>query len=65
MKLVIKFGGTSISSAKNIKTVAKYLKSISKQNKIVTVCSAISGVTDELLEISVILKKETKKMQIA
>ena len=61
MKLVIKFGGTSISSGKNIKTVAKYLKSISKQNKIVTVCSAISGVTDELLEISVHIKKGNKE----
>ena len=61
MKLVIKFGGTSISSGKNIKTVAKYLKSISKQNKIVTVCSAISGVTDELLEISVNIKKGNKE----
>ena len=52
MKLVKKFGGTSISSAKDIKSVAKYLQSVSKKNQIVVVCSALSGVTDDLLEIS-------------
>ena len=61
MKLVIKFGGTSISSAKNIKTVTKYLKSISDKNKIITVCSALSGVTDDLLQISDYIKKGNKE----
>ena len=50
MKLVLKYGGTSISTAKHIKEVAKHINKLSKQNKIVIVCSAISGITDDLLE---------------
>ena len=61
MKLVLKFGGTSISSAKNIKTVAKYLHSLSQKNQIVTVCSAVSGVTDDLIQISKYVQKGNKE----
>ena len=50
MKLVLKYGGTSISTARHIKEVAKHINKLSKQNKIVIVCSAISGITDDLLE---------------
>ncbi len=60
MKLVIKFGGTSISTSKDIKTVAKFLQSLSKQNKIVVVCSAVSGVTDDLIQVSNHIKKGNK-----
>ena len=61
MRLVLKYGGTSISSAKDIQTVAKYISSLSKQNEIVIVCSAINGTTDDLLEISQSIKKENKE----
>lgn len=61
MKLVIKFGGTSISTAKNIRTVAKYLQTLSKKNKLITVCSALSGVTDDLLQISKHIQKGNKE----
>lgn len=60
MKLVIKFGGTSISSAQKIRDVAKYLHSLSKKNQIITVCSAVSGVTDDLIEISKLIQKGNK-----
>ena len=60
MRLVIKYGGTSISSAKDIQNVAKYISSLSKKNKIVLVCSATSGTTDDLIEISESIKKENK-----
>jgi len=50
LKLVLKYGGTSISTAKHIKEVAKHINKLSKQNKTVVVCSAISGITDDLLE---------------
>ncbi len=50
MKLVLKYGGTSISTAKHIKEVAKHINKFSKQNKVVIVCSAVSGITDDLLE---------------
>lgn len=52
MKLVLKFGGTSIVSAPNIKNVANLIKSLSKEHKIIPVFSAISGVTDDLIRIT-------------
>ena len=61
MKLVIKFGGTSISTANNIRTVAKYLNTISKNNQVITVCSALSGITDDLLQISRYIKNGNKE----
>ena len=57
---MIKYGGTSISSSKDVQSVAKYLGSMAKQNKIVVVCSAISGTTDDLIEISDSISKENK-----
>ena len=61
MKLVLKYGGTSISSAKDIQNIAKHIRSLSKQNQLVIVCSAISDTTDDLIEISQSIKKENKK----
>lgn len=60
MKIVVKFGGTSISSPKNIRDVANYLHKLSKKNQIITVCSAVSGVTDDLIQISKFIKKGDK-----
>lgn len=52
MKLVLKFGGTSISSITNIRLVANLIKSLSKENKMIPVFSALSGVTDDLIRIA-------------
>ena len=60
MRLILKYGGSSISTAKDIQSVAKYVNSLSKKNKISIVCSAISGTTDDLIEISESIKKENK-----
>ncbi|NND85886.1 MAG: aspartate kinase [Nitrosopumilus sp.] len=60
MRLVLKYGGTSISASKDIQTVAKHVNTLSKDNEIVVVCSAISGTTDDLIEISESIKKENK-----
>ena len=60
MRLVIKYGGTSISATKDIQAVAKNLNELSKKNQIVVVCSATSGTTDDLIEISESIKKENK-----
>ena len=60
MKLVLKYGGTSIATPKNVKDIVKHLSSLKKGNQIVIVCSAISGTTDDLLEISNLIKKEKK-----
>jgi aspartate kinase len=61
LKLVIKFGGTSLSSVKDIQNVAKTVGDLSNDNKIVVVCSAVDGTTDELIQISEYIKKENKK----
>jgi len=60
LRLVIKYGGTSISATKDIQAVAKYLNQLSKKDQIVIVCSAVSGTTDDLIEISESIKKENK-----
>lgn len=52
MKLVLKFGGTSIASAANVRNVANLIKSLSKEHKIIPVFSAMSGVTDDLIRIT-------------
>lgn len=60
MRLVLKYGGTTISTAKDIQSTAKFVSSLSKQNKVTVVCSAIRGTTDDLIEISESIKKENK-----
>jgi len=60
LRLIVKYGGTSISAAKDIQAVAKHLNLLSKKHQIVVVCSAVSGTTDDLLEISESIKKENK-----
>lgn len=60
MRLVLKYGGTSISSAIDIQAISNYINLLSKHNEIVLVCSAISGTTDDLIEISQSIKKENK-----
>ena len=52
LKLVVKFGGTSLATVKEIKNVVKTIDKISKKNKIVVVCSAVDDITDELIQIS-------------
>jgi aspartate kinase len=61
LKLVVKFGGTSLATVKDIKNVVKTVDKISKNNKIVVVCSAIDTVTDELIQISSLIGKGNKK----
>lgn len=60
LRLVVKFGGTSISTAKNIKSVAKFVHSLSKKNQVTVVCSAVNDVTDQLLDISEFIQKGNK-----
>ena len=46
---VLKFGGTSVGSAENIKKVTSIVRVLSKNNKIAVVISAVAGITDFLL----------------
>ena len=50
MKLVMKFGGTSVGSGKKLKHVAELVKSCKDNgNQIVVVTSALEGITDAIL----------------
>lgn len=62
MRLVVKFGGTSLATPKHIRSVAKFIQTISKKNQVVMVCSAINDTTDELLDISESIKKENRAL---
>ena len=46
---VLKFGGTSVGSAKNINNVINILEHNSKNNNIICIVSAVGGITDKLL----------------
>ncbi len=58
---MVKYGGTSISSPKKIRDVAKFVVSHGRKNELVTVCSATSGTTDNLVKVSDYIKKGDKK----
>ena len=61
MKLVLKFGGTSLASVKDIQNVTNIVSELSNENEIVIVCSAVDGITDDLIHISEQIKKVNKK----
>lgn len=46
---VLKFGGTSVGSSKNINNVVSILENNSKGDKLICVVSAVGGITDKLL----------------
>lgn len=49
---VLKFGGTSVGSAENIKKVIEIVKSASENDHVVVVVSAVGGITDKLMRAS-------------
>lgn len=58
--IIIKFGGTSVSTAKNIDTIVNIVRLLNNKNPIVVV-SALSGVTDLLLDIAKGFEGELKE----
>ncbi|NLF89216.1 aspartate kinase [Candidatus Bathyarchaeota archaeon] len=50
MKIVMKFGGTSVGNGVNIRHVADLVTQYSKDNKVAVVVSALAGVTNSLIE---------------
>tara|TARA_R110000868_G_scaffold254496_5_gene511088 strand:- start:1753 stop:4197 length:2445 start_codon:yes stop_codon:yes gene_type:complete len=46
---VLKFGGTSVGSSKNINKVISILENYSKSDAVICVVSAVGGITDKLL----------------
>ena len=49
---VLKFGGTSVGSVKSILSLKRIVENEAKRQPVIVVVSALSGVTDKLLEIS-------------
>ena len=49
---VLKFGGTSVGSAKNINNVINILTNYSESDSIICVVSAVGGITDKLLNVA-------------
>ena len=47
---VLKFGGTSVANAENIRKISSIIQEASKKGKIIAVVSAFGGVTDLLLQ---------------
>ncbi|HEX4919407.1 MAG TPA: aspartate kinase, partial [Candidatus Bathyarchaeia archaeon] len=51
MKLVMKFGGSSLSNAARIRNSSRIVQQFARDNRIIVVVSALGEVTDQLLEI--------------
>ncbi|MEM1538815.1 MAG: aspartate kinase [Candidatus Bathyarchaeia archaeon] len=62
MKVVMKFGGTSVSTSDNIKRIAELIAHHAAQgNKIVAVVSAVDGITEKLSEAAELAEKGNKE----
>ena len=65
VKKVLKFGGTSVGTAKRIQHVAKIIqKERSSGNKIIVVVSAMAGKTNELINFSREISEEFNKREM-
>lgn len=61
MKIVMKFGGTSVGTGENIRHVAGLVSKYAKKDNVVVVVSALAGVTNGLLEVACQAKKSNEK----
>lgn len=62
MKIVMKFGGTSVGTGENIRHVADLVTQYAKKdNKVAVVVSALAGVTNELIETGCKAKKSDEQ----
>jgi aspartate kinase len=61
MKIVMKFGGSSVADGKKIKHVARLAARFSQGNQVVVVCSAMDEVTDELIALTEAAKSGAEK----
>ena len=60
MKIVMKFGGSSVATGKKIRHVAKLIADNTKDNQVVAVVSALEGITNQLIQAAEEAKKETE-----
>jgi len=61
MKIVMKFGGTSIATGESIRHVADLVTQNAKKAKVTVVVSALAGVTNSLIEVAEQAKKSDEK----
>ena len=62
MKIVMKFGGTSVGTGENIRYVADLVTKYAKEdNRVAVVVSALAGVTNNLIEVACQAKKSDEK----
>ena len=61
-KVIMKFGGTSVGTGKNICQVADIVTQYSEEYRITVVVSALAGVTNRLLEVACQAKKGDEKL---
>lgn len=52
MRIIMKFGGTSVADAERIKHVATIVRTVAAQHQVVPVVSALDGVTELLLDVA-------------
>ena len=57
---VLKFGGTSVGSVKNINGVISILENYSKIDDVICVVSAVGGITDKLLKLGELAQNKNK-----
>ncbi len=60
--LIIKYDGESLASANSMKNIASHIVTLVKENRLVVVCSATKGTTDELINITRAVKTGNKKI---
>ncbi len=61
MKIVMKFGGTSVATGENIRHVVDLVTKNAKKDRVAVVVSALAGVTNSLIEVAERAKKSDEK----
>ena len=64
MLQVLKFGGSSVANATNMSRVLDIVGEAASKGKVVLICSAIKGCTDELITLSELARKQQKNMMV-
>lgn len=62
--LLVKFGGSSVADKEKIESVARILKELAKNNRIVCVVSAMGDTTDELIAKAKSINKNPNKREL-
>lgn len=62
--LLVKFGGSSVADKEKIESVARNLKELAKNNRIVCVVSAMGDTTDELIARAKSINKNPSKREL-